>query len=168
MLRTGVNCNAMKRTTLILAGLFMAICASGSDCDKNKPGPVAVTNVSEAAIVSNSNKKPAVAVVGFWEDTEFVVDIFVLATDSTDNNKTHLYVHELIPPNDDQGWKEFVENFTGCYEIQAAPKGSWGHEGDFTRSVSTGSGLIPGLTKAAPKSVNLCGHRKDIKYYIQP
>jgi hypothetical protein len=91
-------------------------------CSNN--APTAVTDQKEYTIVSDSNNMPAVAAVGFWEFTkahkkEFVVDIFFLATDSNDNNKTHLYVHELIPPKDDWVLLRFPEDLTGCNELLA-------------------------------------------------
>src|SRR5271157_2477795 len=136
----------MKKTVLILTGLLSAICAYGADCSNKAPEKVVDQN--EYTIVSDSsNNMPAVAVVGFWEFTkakkkEFVVDIFFLATDSNDNNNTHLYVHELIPPKEDWVLKRFPEDLTGCTKLpKFAINGTFESPGDYTRSVSTGSGF---------------------------
>src|ERR1700730_1117418 len=117
LIRNFIKCKRMKKTVLVFTGLLSAIYASGADCSNKAPDKVVDQN--EYTIVSDSKDMPAVAVVGFWEFTkaqkkEFVVDIFFLAKDSTDNNKTHLYVHELIPPKDDWVLKRFPEDLT-CF-----------------------------------------------------
>lgn len=101
----------MKKTALIFCGLLMAILSSGKDwdCDPTKQ-PTSVTNFNVSTIVKDNKGQPAINGVTFWEDKEFVVDIFVLATDSGDN-KTHLYVHELFPlTNEDGGWQDLNQS----------------------------------------------------------
>jgi hypothetical protein len=111
---------------------------------------------------------PAIKDVSFWEDNEFVVDVFVLAKDSNDK-KMHLYVREVIPlTGEDLRWKEFAEDFTCCNQINSVTSpGSWGHEGDYTRSVSTGSGLKGDRKTASPNGIFIFGHRDAMRYYIK-
>ena len=162
-------CYRMKKITLFLAALFMAIYAARAECDNTAVS----ANDDQFTLVLDSKGVPAVNVVGFCEASDYVIDTFVLAVSSEDK-KTHLYLHELIAPNKAKGapigtgWLRFNEDLSGCTELPyAKPHGSCDQPGDFTRSVGTGSGLggpsKPTAT-CAGFEYRICGHRDQVKY----
>ena len=161
----------MKKITLILAALFMASYAVGADCDQT--ATLVPPGEDEFALVLNSKGVPAVQAVGFCEDSDYVIDTFILAKSAVDH-LIHLYVHELIAKNKAKGapaetvvWFRFGEDLSGCTNLlDAQPSGPCGQPGDFTRSVGTGSGLGgPGkATSQCGIYYSLCGHSKEIKY----
>lgn len=154
----------MKKTALILIVVLTTILASGADCDKLATN----ASASDFTVVTNG-ANPAVAVVAFCENSEFVINVFYLGIDSHDNN-THLFVHELILHErsikvEDAGWKRFGESLNGCKRIQyAVQNGSCDKEGDFTRRVGTGSGVMGDKAPCVNFEYRICGHGNQVKY----
>jgi hypothetical protein len=179
-----VKRNVMKTTALILGGLLVAVHAYGGTCGTPAPTPIPVNSPPPKFNIvffedANKHKHEAFRAASFWEiqnktkKLEFVVDLLFLGTDPTDN-KTHLYVHELIPlTNEDYGWIEFPEDLGNANKLPAPfINGTYDAPGDFTRSVSTGHGLIGGgASSRAPTpggftshSYSFCGHRDELSY----
>jgi hypothetical protein len=160
----------MKKIALVLAGLLIAVCTVRAECD-NEADPA---DNDQFTLILNSKGVPAVGVVSFCEGPDYVIDTFVLA-ESSEDKKTHLYVHELVASNraggapiEVAGWKRFKDDLSGCNEIlDAQPFGPCKKPGDFTRSVGTGSGLTGTSTATATCAgfrYRICGHSDHVMY----
>lgn len=123
--------------------------------------------------VTDANGVQASVTVGFCEGSDYVVDIFCLATDSS--GATYLFVHELVQENansgafspptlfvDVPGWQKTNEDLKGWNGIHIGTYTHCGQQGDFTRSVQTGSGA-EGRTGnlVATTEIDVCFHRRD-------
>jgi hypothetical protein len=148
----------MKKTGLTLAGLLVAVCAFAKPDCTQKMSPA--NGPDEFAIVSDQNGKLARAAVAFCEDADYVVDIFYIGKSVKDGND-YYYIHELIlnDPNavGDGGWYRMPKALDNSInEIVLKTNGDCYNPGDFTRSVSTGSGHLGGGTG----KYIFCGHGK--------
>jgi hypothetical protein len=159
----------MKKTALILAGLVVAIFASeahvANDCKGGKLADLKPTDIQNIDIVKNKDGRLAVDVVGFCEDGEYVVDSIFLGIKG---GITNLYVMEFFPFLKTPApplLKEIVDrNFNGYDRINADPNNTCEKPGDFTRSVSTGHGLLGAKDELPPLALKFCGHRTEIRW----
>ena len=170
----------MKKPLLVLIGLLLAIRTLEADCANSM---TTVNDLSGFTIVTNDKGAQANATVGFCEDSDYIIDIFYLATDNN-SGATYLFVHELVLTNansgafststqfvDVPGWQRTNEDLKGWKAIHIGQYNRCGQHGDFTRSVRTGSGVegrtgVERRKKAkrnlgATAEIDICFHRRD-------
>jgi hypothetical protein len=188
----------MRTLILILCGHLAGLSSLKADC-ANSMIPLSDADVAGYIIATytmgdSNGKKETLdpyVVVGFCEGSDYVIDIFYLAT-KNQNKMNYLLVHELVLVNAsaaglstgasfvDVGWQSTADDSASLLTNVSGPLnlGSYsqcGQSGDFTRSVQMGSGTILQKKGAggSASEIDLCLHHKSaqdttvIKYDIK-